>query len=336
MTAIDLGPFPLPVVVERLRAFAGDYRGGGRPCVYVVYGNILVREDRVLNNPSLLMKVLSHHRRMIKVDLPFTANVIFAATNLRIIGLGGDEHLTAKVRLRGKKGQLFREMTARRVLTQVLADQSRVSIPRARAYDGRDGLWVVEEFVDARHSNSGDAAAFLSAPAASFYGATIRGRAVARMRGGYNDLAGELSRMVPSAGKVAENASWLVALCHGDLTRKNLLRAPDGRFWLVDLELARVMPIAVELGHLCADEPSVTRQALALLARLDPAGETIPPRLQLALGLVAELREQRRCQAVYVIDKVKMFGVSRSEAETKVRAEADGILDLIRAVASPS
>ncbi|MCR4283427.1 MAG: phosphotransferase, partial [Bauldia sp.] len=134
----------------------------------------------------------------------------------------------------------------------------------------------------------------------------------------------------------AENASWLVALCHGDLTRKNLLRAPDGRFWLVDLELARVMPIAVELGHLCADEPSVTRQALALLARLDPAGETIPPRLQLALGLVAELREQRRCQAVYVIDKVKMFGVSRSEAETKVRAEADGILDLIRAVASPS
>jgi hypothetical protein len=328
-----VGAFPLPLVVKTLREFAVDYGRGGSRCVYVVYGNILTREDRVLNNPQLVMKVMSHHGRMIKVDLPFTANGVMAGTNLRIFGLGGDPRLTAKIRMHG--GLLYREVTARQAFARALSGRvPLLGMPAVLEHDSRKGLWLVEQFVEAGHLNSSDMAAFLATCASDFYRATARLRPVLRWRR-HEEAIADLVRAAPSFGTVPERGIWPVALCHGDLLKHNVLRAADGRFWLIDLELSDVQPVAMDLAHALVEEPRLKAYVLEVLRRLGPSGKVLRPELQLALGLAAELRKRQKRRPGLIQDQMKMFGKSRAEAEEIADAQLVRIAELIRMLASP-
>ena len=329
-----LGSHSLPFVIDKLRTFADSYGRGGKPARYVVYGNVLVHEDRVHADPTLVMRVLSHHRRMTKVELPFTARMIFATTNLRVVGLRGNDGLTAKVRLRGEKGLLWREMAARRLLAAKLKRNEFVSVPEVRAYDRRDGLWLVEEFVEATHSNAADMAAFLSTGGIDLYRATARLRPVLRVRQSYERLAADLRRLTPSAPAVADRSTWHVALCHGDFTKQNILRTSDGRFWLIDLEMAGVRPVAFDLAQACGEEPALVGHALAILESLGVGGDTLSATAQLALGLAAELQERIRIRAGSIDDQVRLFGKSRQQAEAIVDGAFSRIVDLIRSLAA--
>lgn len=296
MTAGRLGWFSLADVVTRIGAFAKAYRKGGGERRYVLFENTLVLEERLLADSALLMKTLNRHGRLIKVDLPITAQAIVAGWNLRILGLGGDARRAAQIRMRGGKGQLFREITARRAFEKVIADDPEVAMPAIHAYDQRDGVWLVEDIVEGRHADLNDLASFLSVSVPRLYRKTARLRVVRRdvvqCRALIAELVQSVSALAPLA-QIPDDAHWLVGLCHGDLTLGNLIKSADGRFWLIDWEHAGVDPVAVDLAGAVIWQPPMREMALDLLRRLDGHASALPAERQLALGMIVVLQKRR-------------------------------------------
>jgi hypothetical protein len=330
MAGLRLGPYPLAMVCERLAAFAAEYGKGGRPTQFVLFGNVLVTEQQVLAQPGLMMKIISHHRRLEKVMLPLTASIVFANSNIRVVGLGGDGGPTAKVNI-GHGGRPFgRELCARRHFSATLEGEAAVRVPKLREADTRRALWLVEEFVAARHLNSVEMARFLAGPAEALYRPTVRLRAISRaVAGAYGDIEMHLPRL---ALRLA-NAALPVAFGHGDLQLKNVLIDDDGRFWPIDMENAGAMAIARDLATACVEEPLLTPVAVKLLTRLTPAG-ALSAEKQLAVGFIALLPRLRERRATMINDRVAHTGAPRVEVEALIDGRYQGVISQAQALAA--
>ena len=310
--------YELSHVVQRLKAFAADADLKHDATTYVLSDEELVAEDVVLENSALLMRILSRHRQMVKVDLPFAAERIIVAVNARVLGLRAMEGVTAKVRLpiRHRIGQSFvRDCVARRLLAPA-ANRGGWSIPRIHKRDGR-ATWLIEDHIDGERGNSNDFKRFVSNYAFELYSLTARLRPTVRSRH-HAWLMEELSRILSDIGpgfdRVADGAQWPVGICHGDLHAGNLLKGADGRIWLVDWELAGVRPVVVDLAQLYLRIPAMKPVILDILRSLDPPGIGMPPIQQLALGSAFQLRKRSYRRASRIEEVVKIKRQSPSQA----------------------
>ena len=134
------------------------------------------------------------------------------------------------------------------------------------------------------------------------------------MRSIVDELDRILRILAPSFPPIRHDDKWLVALCHNDLGRSNLLTGRDGRLWLLDWENAGVVPVFADLGRLYLDHPHLKETLLDVLRSLDPGRETLPPVHQLALGAAFEVERRRRLKQVTVGDAMRSEGKSSAEA----------------------
>jgi hypothetical protein len=330
-----VGAFDIDFVAARLRRFAAEYGAGGPPARYVLAGDSLLNERRVRADAGLMMSIMNRHGRLVTIDLPFSAIAILTNTNIRILGLGRKADASARIQLHRQRGSsLARETRGRRIFAGLLGcdpgfGRSRgFGIPTVLA-SGRN--WLVDEQINGGHSASGDVSRFLEAYAPMLYACTVRMRPF-RSSDSLPALIEEARRDLPVLKASAFDHSWPVALCHGDLARKNLLRTPDACLWLIDWESTKVMPVAFDLARLCAAVPETTDLALELLRRVSAGRVSVAPELQLVLGLARESKRQSAHFAAWVAGHMRSFGKSRDEAEQIYRLKRARISMLIRAV----
>jgi hypothetical protein len=279
------GRFDLDAVVERLRAFGQAYDGAGDPARYVVAGDALLNEQRVLAVPSLPAEITARHGRLITVDLPLSAPAILARSNLRVMGLGPNGDRCARVQMRHGQTSIRREVRARQIALG-LGLRSLV-VPAVLA---RGQGWVVDQQVGGHHAREPEMLRFIQTALPAFHAGTVRMRP---FRGPYAlgalvaDVKGFAGEFTPSAA----NGAWPVALCHGDIAPTNLLCTEGGSFALVDWERARVMAVAFDFARVCIEFPATAAPAIQALRRM--TGKSgVAPEVQLAIGLACERRRQ--------------------------------------------
>jgi hypothetical protein len=281
---LRIGGFDLDHVSRRLSDFAAEYGAGGRAQRFVLADDALVEESAVLADAPLVMRLIQRHRRLVTLDLPFTATRIVARSNIRVLGLGPRADRTARIQMRQGSGSIRRDVRARRTIAAIRArrpvpEKPEVEIP-AILKIGRD--WLVEEQIAALHPGAGEVRAFTENWLPAFYRHTLRPRPY-RGPASLRALAEEAARRLPGFSMRGQPDLWPVALCKGDLNSSNLLSAPGPRFWMIDWELAGVMAIAIDLAAVCYEVPSLMDVSLDLLRQLSPAG-CVAPEIQLTLG----------------------------------------------------
>jgi hypothetical protein len=278
------GAFDLDVAGERLRAFAAEYGQGGPPRRYVLAENALLEESAALANAPLVMNLIRRYRRLITVELPFTATKVIARSNIRILGLGPRGDRTARIQMRRGVGSLRREIRARRVIATIRRRMQRNSEPEAQipAMLEMGANWLVEEQVEGQHAGEMQMRRFAATLLPAFYRSTLRQRPY---RGPMQlaALETEAARLLPGFSLGDQRGLWPVALCKGDLNSSNILWAPGDKFWMIDWELSRVMAIALDLATACFETPALIDVSLNILRAFSTA-DCVPPEIQLTLG----------------------------------------------------
>jgi hypothetical protein len=302
----------------------------------VLGGDTLLNESDVMANASLLMRLLNRYGRLITVELPFSAKVVLAKTNFRIVGLGPRSDLTARVQIRNVYGSIHREVTARRVVEALQERRPRnpAATPQIPKIVERGSTWLVEEQIAGRHASKADLRRFIAGQLPWFYEGTVRPRPY---RGPIPlpSLLAEARIHVPGLPATPPEGSWPVALCWADLSPSNLLCAADGKFWMIDWETSRVMAIALDLAKVCVGTPELTDTVLEIIGRFTPLGG-VPPRLQLLLGLAGESVRRAWEFATRVADEVRLTGVSQTTARESQARHAAKIHALMRAIQAGS
>ena len=174
---LKLGAFDLDYVSGRLRAFAAEYSAGGPARRYVLADDELVPEGAVLANAALVMRLLQRHRRLIVVELPFTATKIIVQNNIRVLGLGPEGDRTARIQARAN-GSVRREVRSRRTIAAVRQRTQPSPGPEAQipAILQVGPNWLVEEQVEGRHVGEPEMRRFAATCLPAFYRHTARQR----------------------------------------------------------------------------------------------------------------------------------------------------------------
>jgi hypothetical protein len=292
----------LPGLSRALGEFAVDNGLVGPTQRYIVSGNEMLHES-VAGLAGLPVA---------DVHLPFVARRISLKVNLRIEGIERMPGVTAKLHIpaRGVRPSVLRDIRGRRIVRAYLADP-KVGIPEIRGYDRKNAGWLIEDFIDGREATKADVTRFVWRHAASVslpLARLVRVRRSPRLKGLIDALERSLRRMFPP---VPHEALWPIGFGHNDLKRDNLLRAPDGKFWLVDWERSGVVPLAANFGKVYLDFPTLGEPILSLLGAADPDERALSPRHQLALG--ASLALQNRAH-VLVRDAMIARGISERQA----------------------
>jgi hypothetical protein len=258
---------------------------------FVLAQDALINEPMVTANSALLMQLLEKYKRLVTVELPFSARAILAQSNIRVLGFGPTADLSVRIQMR--RNWLRREIRSRDVIAGIRRRNSAalkggLVIPEILRR-GKD--WLVEQQLPARHSDEADFRPFIEGMLPGFYELTVRPRPY-RGAWGLPTLIADVQSVIPKLRVAAIAGLWPVALCHGDLSRSNVLHLTSGNLGLVDWETARVMGIAFDVSKPCIDMPAHTPAALRLVRQMTPPGG-VPPELQLALAFAAEVRRQK-------------------------------------------
>ena len=81
---------------------------------------------------------------------------------------------------------------------------------------------------------------------------------------------------------------WPVAFGHGDLSKGNMLRDSSGKLFIVDWEVACMMPVACDLQVIYAGCPDMRGDILNILAVLSENEKSVvPPEMQMVMALGA-------------------------------------------------
>jgi hypothetical protein len=327
-----IGPYDLELVCDRLRRFAAEYQAGGATARYVLANGALVNERVVHADAGLMMRTLSQHRRLHVVDLPFTAERVLIKNNIAIIGLGERGELVARVQMRREKrgSPIRREVRARRIFSAMLTRSSvpghGFGIPAVVQIDPAMN-WLIEERATGVMPGPSEVEVFLRRYAANFYGPTLR-FAPLRPLDGPEALFAEVRRLVPDIPMQFLRGPVAFSLCHGDLNITNLLYARPGYFSLVDLERARLMPVAIDVAKPLVQFPGLAYAVLAVLEQLpaEQSGERpLSPPLQLLLGVAHHSIRHQASFDVHMADQVRLFRRSREEALAMHRRISDSI-----------
>jgi hypothetical protein len=333
-----IGPYDLEFVCDRLRRFAAEYRAGGASARYVLTNGALVNERLVHGDAGLVMRTLSRQRRLHVVELPFSAERVLVKSNIRIIGLGRRAELVAKIQLRHSLGtSLRREVRTNLILSRLVESHPELgrrrgfAIPRVVRSSAQQ-RWLIEERAPGVMATEADVAAFLARYGRPFYGLTARPRAW-RPVDEREQLVAEAARLVPGAAVDPGEQPVVVALCHGDLTRTNLLRGAGG-IWLVDFEVTRVMPLAFDLANTAGHFPALAGLALAILRQVTAAKGVASAERQFLLGLARASLIHAAGLDAHVAGQTTLLGRSRDHALRMHESKTQVIAEMARAVAS--
>lgn len=327
-------------LVEGVESFASEYRAGGR-AEYLLFGNVLLHERHLRRDAGLLPQILGRHGQLIRVPLPIVADRITVKTNARIFGFKGrgQTPLTVKILMRHKGAtfaertygnSLFADISARRMALSTLGKSRLLRVPEVFAYDRKRGRWLVEEFVPgvgARRQDLARVAPHIDLPA--LYGGAARLRPLSR-RSGNIVLSAWIKEVDSDFPVPSQDALWPEALVHGDLGHAgNILVTADGGLLIIDWELARVGPVAVDLGSLYWRNPDLKPLLIRGLLALDPEGRALAPNIQLAFGLVRHANEMFRNPSGYVSKLMMKQGLDHAQARSRLAEDKAGLGDFL-------
>jgi hypothetical protein len=318
---LKIASHDLVKIVERLSRFARDAGIGGDKETYVQFRNELLPRRAVEADSVLLMRVFNAHRRLMPMDLPFSARRIHIRHNARILGLRRIPGTTARVQLAAKQiaESTFRECRVRRIVSAHLDQAGGLRIPDLRAWDRR-GHWLIEDEIEGSLADAAAMARFVERHMAALYRPSARPRRIRRltvMKPFIDGLQGVLAKLAPAFPPISNDARWLVGLCHNDLHAANFVIDRGDRFWLIDWEKAGVVPLAADFGNVYLEHPELKAPLLKLLAAFDPSGETLPVVHQLALGAAYHLQFRVIHRRPRIDAAVHTEGKGRQDAEAE-------------------
>lgn len=329
-------------LIDNLTEFAAEYGITGRKCRYVLSGNKLLNEAHFARDPSLSMKTINQFGSLKYIELPFVAERIETRTNARIFGFKerGGALATVKILMRysgwtlaeRKLGKsLFTDVRARRLSAPALTGgRGYLIAPHIFDYDRRHGRWIVEEFIPCVDALRDDLAQFAFIDLAAIYGGGARLRPVAR-RGHVRGWVKALASFDPDFPLPTPDSLWPVALIHNDLS-PNIMKTGDGRLCIVDWELARIGPVAVDLASLYHSNPDLKKVLLGALRKLDPEGHAVPPETQIALCLMRSASRLLRNRSIVIHNFMKSGGVEYAEGEKYFERQLRGVRDYLAAL----
>lgn len=328
----------------RIHQFAAEYGCAGH-ATYVLFGNALLRSAQVEANAQLLAKVINRHRRLTRVSLPLVADRIETRTNARIFGLtahnGRDATVKILMRHSGKTletrkygNSLFADLHARRLAADGLRQALTVFAPRVFDYDRERGRWIVEEYVAGIRATRKDVvpiAASLDVPA--IYRGAARMRPIGRSKAAAVWQA-RLAKFDPDFPAPHPSVLWPEALVHGDL-RGNMRITPDRRLCLIDWELARIAPVAIDMASLYFLNPNLKPFLIDWLRQLDPEGRALAPEIQLALALMRHTKEMIGNPYRYISDLMQKHRIDHAEAKALYERERSGVREYLAYLRAP-
>lgn len=333
---ITLNSENLKRLVESVGRFASEYQSSGRGR-YFLHGDILLHEGHLDRDAGLLSQILRQHGKLIRFDLPIVADRITVKTNARIFGFRGHSQkpLTVKILMRQRGvtfaerthgNSLFADIRARRLARSGLQRSRLLKVPEILTYDRKQGRWLVEEFVpgvDARRQDLARVAPRIDFPAIHAGAARLRPLARRRRTGA---LAAWIRQVDPEFPLPDGDALWPEGLIHSDLGHAgNVMVTPDGSLCLIDWELARIAPVAADLGSLYWRNPDLKPLLMRWLSALDPEGRSVAPNVQLAFGLVRHARQMFEDSPGYVSKLMARQGLDHAAARRQFAEDKAGL-----------
>ncbi len=296
--------YQIDYVVEQLLFFNTEYtEDSSSTHKYFMYGpNDLVPIKRVFYNPKPLAKVILNQLTFPEtIELPFPCSSIKVRNNIRIFGYGSNKKVSIKVALKGmnrhgdyRRGCLFREIKARKILTKQLSK----TIPKLIDYDHKKGRWIEEELILESYNFSAEdkLKEFLDSKAFLIYNVTTRPQPLWKFID--KDVIKKYLPINLFKDQIFNpDCTVPIALCHGDLAESNLLKSKKGHLYVIDWEKAHVKPVAYDLLTTFKRHPKLRKSILALLGKLSSnSAENVEPRFQIAVAIAnetAELEEQK-------------------------------------------
>ncbi len=300
----------LNYLISQLTKFNSEHNSAGKSiCRYILLGESIYPFKTIIRHPKRLAKLILRKRNMPVIRLPFCCTSIRIKNNLRIFGYGSNNNFSAKIAVASsyRKGSLFREIKARKILSNYQLD----FMPKIIEYD-RNGKWVVEELLiePKATTKASKAQEFIYCHALPFYSATSRLHPLNK------SFRRETIKDMPEIilNNIDFNDRWPVALCHGDLSPGNMVRHNNGQLYVVDWESSGVKPVAYDVSKIYMNYPELRIKVLDLLKELSYE-QGIDPKVQIGLALANKISNIKQGRLVkYHVDR----GLSKQNAIEKM------------------
>ncbi len=300
----------LNYLISQLTKFNSEYNSANKSIYrYILLGESIHPLKTIIRHPKRLAKLILRKRNMpVIIRLPFCCNSIRIKNNLRIFGYGSNSNFSVKIAVASsyRKGSLFREIKARKILSNYQLD----FMPKIIKYD-RNGKWVVDELLlePKTTTKANKAQEFIYYYALPFYSAT------SRLHPLHKSFRRETIKDMPEIifKNIDFNHRWPVALCHGDLSPGNMVRHNNGQLYVVDWESSGVKAVAYDVSKIYTDFPELRIKVLDLLKEISYE-QGIDPKHQIGLALANKLSNIEQGRLVkYNLDR----GLSKQDAIKK-------------------
>ena len=254
--------------------------------------------------------------------------------NARLFYTGPLEEMrSAKIALPSafRSGSLAREIWTRKYLARRV---NPLLVPSLVRY-GHQLDWIEEEFLPSEEqiSDAAKVGIFLHQYGFAFYAQTKRSRPLGRTLQRYNLQWPEIENVLAEVGvrldaAAGHDASWPVALVHGDLSPGNM-RTSHGVLFVIDWEQSHVGSVASDLTKLFLMQPGPVLALLRLLSHPDDMMPTAQMQIALAIKIIGRRRNREALISYFMRN-----GRSRSKAIRRVLEKERELLDSMAAARS--
>jgi hypothetical protein len=288
---------PLELISQCLAAYCVDCGYSGRRRVFAVnsqgYGYSL--SSLACGNARHLPNLIYHaiQGKVCFLAVPLPAHMLRVKNNVRVFldpAATRGRKLIAKIALPSKHrtGSLAAEIASRTILQKVPAEILR--IPTLARHDDRGSSWFEEELIDAAWADAHiKVTRFLGEVGENFYRVALESRTLAATLSAVGIGEDELETL-PEFKPIPAGRSISFGYVHGDLSPENMIIDERGKFTLIDWELARQAPIALDLTKIFHFDMQGT---VALLDRLRQEGDASAIE-QMRFAFAVELAVLRR------------------------------------------
>jgi hypothetical protein len=288
---------PLELILQCLTAYCVDcgYSGPRRLFAVNHQGHGYSLSSLAGGNARHLPKLMYHgiHGKVCFLALPLPAHKLRVKNNVRVFldpATTPGRKLIAKIALPSKHrtGSLAAEIASRTILQEVPANILRT--PTLARHDDKGSSWFEEELIDASDADARTKVTrFLGEVGENFYKVALESRALTATLSAIGIAEGELEAM-PEFTPFSADRSISFGYVHGDLSPENMIIDERGTFSLIDWELARQAPVALDLTKIFYLDMQGT---VALLDRLRHEGDASAME-QMRFAFAVELAILRR------------------------------------------